>query len=372
MTRRLAKPGSRRGGFTLIELLVVISIIAVLMSLIAPAVQNARRAARRLQCLNHIRNLGVAVQNFSSTNNSLPPLFDTMQVSDSDTTPGGSGPIAVNWIVPLLPLMDQSALYRSIRESATVTSATAYGSNSIKASDQIYIPVLTCPEDTNNFGRAGGLSYAANAGYMAATLWGVAGASHYLYEIDYDGDTSYSGASMSPANDPDDARIAIATGVFWAGRGHGDYSSSNPRVTLDSIGQGDGLSQTLMLGENANSSNWYLADNYTCAFAVGLNAATPGFDSTTLLGVDTAGASSSFGDVGTGPVYGTAEPNSQPVSNTTGLPRPSSLHLGTVNFVFCDGSTKPLSENIDKRVYLKLMTPDGKSFGQSLLGGNDY
>src|SRR5690606_6283882 len=69
--RRLSK--SRR-GFTLIELLVVISIIAVLISLIAPAVQSARRAARRTQCLNNMRNVGLAIQNFASQNGGKLPV----------------------------------------------------------------------------------------------------------------------------------------------------------------------------------------------------------------------------------------------------------------------------------------------------------
>jgi len=74
-TRFFTKKKSRR-GFTLIELLVVISIIAVLASLIAPAVQSARRAARKVQCLSNMRNVGLAMQNFASSNNgSLPALW---------------------------------------------------------------------------------------------------------------------------------------------------------------------------------------------------------------------------------------------------------------------------------------------------------
>src|SRR5580658_11022628 len=79
-SRRTQSPKGRqprtRLGFTLIELLVVISIIAVLVSLISPAVRSAREAARRTQCLNNIRNLGLAIENFATASNQQYPLLE--------------------------------------------------------------------------------------------------------------------------------------------------------------------------------------------------------------------------------------------------------------------------------------------------------
>ncbi len=73
--RHTAASKKTRRGFTLIELLVVISIIATLMSLILPAIQNAREAGRRTQCLNNIRNVTVATLNFASSNKSRLPAL---------------------------------------------------------------------------------------------------------------------------------------------------------------------------------------------------------------------------------------------------------------------------------------------------------
>src|SRR3954470_14501845 len=92
-------------GFTLIELLVVIAIIAVLIALLLPAVQAAREAARRMQCTNNLKQLGIAMHNYISQNNCFAPLGANF------ANPGYGGPLLPNdwplgWAVTLLPGME--------------------------------------------------------------------------------------------------------------------------------------------------------------------------------------------------------------------------------------------------------------------------
>jgi len=91
---------SFRRGFTLIELLVVISIIAVLIALITPAVQSARAAARRTQCLNNTKNIALAVRHFGNAHRERVPLLH----DNGDP-----------WSVQLLPYLDQRGLHRAWR-----------------------------------------------------------------------------------------------------------------------------------------------------------------------------------------------------------------------------------------------------------------
>lgn len=96
-------PPSRR-GFTLIELLVVIAIIAILIALLLPAVQQAREAARRTQCKNHLKQIGLAMHNYLDTHSVFPPG----SVYNNNTSDPRN---CINALVFILPYMDQSPLY---------------------------------------------------------------------------------------------------------------------------------------------------------------------------------------------------------------------------------------------------------------------
>jgi prepilin-type N-terminal cleavage/methylation domain-containing protein/prepilin-type processing-associated H-X9-DG protein len=140
----------KRGGFTLIELLVVIAIIAVLIALLLPAVQMAREAARRSQCNNHLKQLGLALHNYHDTYHVLP---------------WGQGPLGWNdWSAfPfLLPYLDQAVLYNTLNFDAGFANP---GVPQNTTGFRTKLEVLLCPSDVDRLTNVEGHhNYAGNSG----------------------------------------------------------------------------------------------------------------------------------------------------------------------------------------------------------------
>ena len=123
-------PSNARRGFTLIELLVVIAIIAVLIALLLPAVQAAREAARRSQCTNNLKQLGLAIQNYHDVNQAIPP-----------TASGVTNNFSMK--VRLLPFIEQGPLYNSVNmyfSASHANNTTIYHTK---------VNVFECPSDGN-------------------------------------------------------------------------------------------------------------------------------------------------------------------------------------------------------------------------------
>jgi prepilin-type N-terminal cleavage/methylation domain-containing protein/prepilin-type processing-associated H-X9-DG protein len=115
--RSNSKQSANRSAFTLIELLVVIAIIAVLISLLLPAVQSAREAARRAQCINNLKQLGIAMHNYENANGGLPPGSHFF----TGTAEQGVN-FKTGWSIRILPYMEQSPVYDTYNFTRTFTN----------------------------------------------------------------------------------------------------------------------------------------------------------------------------------------------------------------------------------------------------------
>ncbi|MDP1796505.1 MAG: DUF1559 domain-containing protein [Planctomycetaceae bacterium] len=151
--------GMRRSGFTLIELLVVIAIIAILIALLLPAVQQAREAARRTQCRNNFKQLGLACHNYESTYGRLPA--SRMSLGFCQTAPAGNAPDPntrnATGHAALLPYIDQAPLYNKLNFASAfgnyrtlggpLSSPDAIASGHAALSSTL-IPAFLCPSDS--------------------------------------------------------------------------------------------------------------------------------------------------------------------------------------------------------------------------------
>ncbi len=197
------RPGWIRNGFTLIELLVVIAIIAILIALLLPAVQQAREAARRTQCKNSLKQIGLAMHNYHDVYNRFPMSECHTQAFLSS---GNSdwGDQAGNWALYLLPYIEQGNVYKSIdfsyRYDATTNSAGTPIGN-LSALGNVYTAYL-CP--SNPLGANTKNSNQFHIIHYFIVGWGAqeppGGRARHMWAIGDTTNTQYRGVSYYDSN----------------------------------------------------------------------------------------------------------------------------------------------------------------------------
>ncbi|WP_165068760.1 DUF1559 family PulG-like putative transporter [Paludisphaera rhizosphaerae] len=362
---------SRRRAFTLIELLVVIAIIAVLIALLLPAVQAAREAARRAQCVNNLKQMGLAIHNYLSQQNCLPPLC--ANISNAETLMGSTDPWVLDWTASILPNMEQMPLYNAINFMLGVNqgnpSAPGGAANSTVLASKI--ATMACPSEsmsapTNAWGWK---NYVANIGGPPVSMtWsgafapmrsdgaGTSTSGYVNGNCSVVGTQSITDGTSNTAlfsetllgTGPVANTITISsakrkpTYLFVTGQTMAvDLGASNPQGALQFISTCRGLSGStpgfgnlapangnFWISGNANSALMW--DSYNHWQAPNGQGCDNGFD----------------GNTGGWGSYSDAMP-------------PSSNHSGGVNVGMCDGSVKFLKDSVALPTWWALGTRNG-------------
>lgn len=382
----IARPHS--AGISQIELLVSISILALFLAVSLPAVQAARDAAGKVECLSRIRDLNLAMQSYAvSHRGKLPALTGSFEIFTPRSLPDIGNRGEAPWTVALLPHIDQSTIYDQLITSEAGKNFAADEVHTIALKS---IKTLQCPDSSNALG--GGLSYVVNAGIIPADL---------LPSIELDSDHSaklfdlgYNGYGGEKHTIKEQGQVT-ATGVFWRiPLVPTDRNATNPPMTgpvnysLDLISSADGTSHTLLLAENmqarsyspeTRTGGWISTATGDIAFGVVVPVTrVEGVCEVALsdipggLGIVGGDASRSLSLSDT-PVPPESLINSNRETAIEGrAPRPSSSHGPGVNVSFADGSAKFLSEEIDPSVYVRLLSPAGGRFGQFVLNESQF
>jgi prepilin-type N-terminal cleavage/methylation domain-containing protein/prepilin-type processing-associated H-X9-DG protein len=327
-------PLSRRSGFTLIELLVVIAIIAVLISLLLPAVQSAREAARRAQCVNNLKQIGLGLHNFESANTFFPPSgirgSGVCRPMNINVGPNGKVPqdgtsTSSYVFTHILPYMEQQALYASYNIKMDFRRAD----NSTAVAT--LIPTLLCPSSANG--------------------------EKYHEFSDANGDATLCGGPFTGVRTAvTDYAISNGIEANLAASGMVDLTDAGQYSMLQNVTGGepdnitriaqvtDGLSNTIMMSEDAGRPNLFKAGGRLASTAAPGEGSAGGW-----ADYDTGYTLHSYtydGSKYPGPCFTSCYNGNEDFS----------FHPGGGNYLMGDGSVRFIKGTTDIRIYVRLLT----------------
>lgn len=327
--QQFQRPG--RAGVTWFDVIASILILLLLFTLASMyTVKNAVPASRRAECQNHLKQIVTAACNRASRHNGRLPFLTAKYET-----------VQTNWFIELLPGLDHAPLHRDWHSSDQAERE--------RLREKV-LRVAQCPDDKNKYGKNADLSYVANSGYgyfpVAVDSFAVMEPGpHSPVTIDWNGDGEITDIEKM---------AGFATGVFWHEGSTGGRDSS-----LGYISNGDGQSNTIMFAENRNAGAWSSSKTMDIAFVAGLERIefAGEREEANILALKKA-------DLGPFALDGGRASRHSP--------GPGSNHGGVVFFAMADGGARQISSQIDQLVYLRLMTPNGHRFGQTVEGLDRY
>jgi prepilin-type N-terminal cleavage/methylation domain-containing protein/prepilin-type processing-associated H-X9-DG protein len=336
-------------AFTLVELLVVITIIGILMSLLLPAVQSAREAARRMQCGNNLKQLGLGFHNFAAANNGFPPRRWNQTLAANGVNNGYTG-----WGTFLLPFIEQQNLYNAYKWGYDFYDPAN------KAVVETVLSVFICPSSARSPGEYIVCSGKATTGSInsdKSTTFSVNCLIDYLTPNGFTAPTTGWGTSVAPFTS---ANTNLHEALLDSGPSFTGMPSSNraPRKLSDIK---DGLSNTLLINETAGwPGQWVGHQRISPDRSLGNRGSWAGWQSYLYLTYSRDGTMSSSANPTAGDVVNCAV-------NCNNYNQIYSFHPGGAFVLFCDGSVRFVGESLSPLAFSQIVYIDDK---QAITDGN--